>query len=175
MSGAVGKRYARALFEIASERGVIDQVEADLGAVVQAIEQNADLSKILLHPHIAADAKTKLVDDLFKNHISAEVYNFLAVLIEKGRETEIALIQQAFVKLANEARGIADAVVTSALPLSEEEQTELAEKFSQRINKKLRLTNVVDPSILGGIVVRIGDRLYDGSIKTKLENFAHQQ
>ncbi|USG65409.1 F0F1 ATP synthase subunit delta [Brevibacillus ruminantium] len=175
MSGGVGKRYARALFEVASERGKIDQVEADLGAVVQAVEQNADLSKILLHPHIAAGAKQSLVDDLFKSHISEEVHNFLTVLIENGREAQVALIHQAFVKLANEARGIADAVVTSAHPLSAEEQAELADKFGQRLNKKLRVTNVVDASILGGIVIQIGDRLYDGSMKTKLELFAHQQ
>lgn len=174
MSSAVGKRYARALFEVASERGKIDQVEADLGAVVQAVEQNADLSKILLHPHIAAGAKKTLVDDLFKSHISEETHNFLTVLIESGREAQLAQIQQAFVKLANEARGIADAIVTSAKPLSAEEQAELAEKFGQRLNKKLRVQSVVDPSILGGIVIKIGDRLYDGSIKTKLELFAHQ-
>jgi F-type H+-transporting ATPase subunit delta len=76
--------------------------------------------------------------------------------------------------MANDARGIAEAIVTSAKPLTSEEQAELAEKFGQTLNKKLRLTAVVDPAILGGIVIKIGDRLYDGSLKTKLETFAHQ-
>ncbi|KQL46588.1 ATP synthase subunit delta [Brevibacillus choshinensis] len=174
MSSAVGKRYARALFDVASERGKIDQVEADLGAIVQAVEQNADLSKIMHHPHIAADAKIKLVDDLFKSHVGEESYNFLCVLIQNGREVELAEIYSSFVKLANDARGVADAIVTSAKPLTSEEQAELAEKFGQTLNKKLRLTAVVDPAILGGIVIKIGDRLYDGSLKTKLETFAHQ-
>ncbi|MFD2368439.1 F0F1 ATP synthase subunit delta [Brevibacillus sp. GCM10020057] len=174
MSSAVGKRYARALFDVASERGKIDQVEADLGAIVQAVEQNADLSKIMLHPHIAADAKLKLADELFKSHVGEESYNFLSLLIEKGREAALADIYRSFVKLANDARGIAEATVTSAKPLTDEEQAELAEKFGQTLNKKLRLTAVVDPSILGGIVIKIGDRLYDGSLKTKLETFAQQ-
>jgi F-type H+-transporting ATPase subunit delta len=174
MSSAVGKRYARALFEVASERGKIDQVEADLGAIVQAVEQNADLSKIILHPHIAADAKMKLVADLFQKHVGEESFNFLNVLIESGREAQLSDIYRSFVQLANDARGIEDAIVTSAKPLTSEEQAELAEKFGQKLNKKLRLQAVVDPSILGGIVIKIGDRLYDGSVKTKLENFAHQ-
>jgi F-type H+-transporting ATPase subunit delta len=174
MSSAVGKRYARALFDVASERGKIDQVEADLGAIVQAVEQSEDLSKIILHPHIAAAAKQSLVDDLFKSHVGEETFNFLGVLIENGRELQLVDIYRSFVQLANDARGIADAVVTSAQPLSTEEQAELAEKFGQTLNKKLRLTAVVDPSILGGIIIKIGDRLYDGSMKTKLESFAQK-
>lgn len=174
MSSAVGKRYARALFEVASERGKIDQVEADLGAIVQAVLQNDDLSKIMHHPHIASDAKIKLVDELFKSHVGEESYHFLSVLIQNGREALLADIYRSFVKLANDARGIAEATVTSAKPLTDEEQAELAEKFGQTLNKKLRLTAVVDPSILGGIIVKIGDRLYDGSLKTKLETFAQQ-
>jgi F-type H+-transporting ATPase subunit delta len=123
MSSAVGKRYARAIFDVASERGKIDQVEADLGAIVQAVEQNAELSKIMQHPHIAADAKKSLVEELFKSSVGEESFNFLNVLIENGREVQLP---------------------------------------------------VVDPAILGGIVIKIGDRLYDGSLKTKLETFAHQ-
>jgi F-type H+-transporting ATPase subunit delta len=174
MSSAVGKRYARALFDVASERGKIDQVEADFGAVVQAVEQSEDLSKIFLHPHIAATAKQSLIDDLFKSHVGEETFNFLCVLVESGREMHLVDIYRAFVQLANEARGYAEAIVTSAKPLTSEEQAELAEKFGQTLNKKLRLTAVVDPSILGGIVIKIGDRLYDGSMKSKLESFAHK-
>jgi F-type H+-transporting ATPase subunit delta len=174
MSGAVAKRYARALFEVANERGKIDQIEAELKAVVEAVKQNAELSKILLHPHIAADAKKSLVNELFQAHVGEETQNLLGLLIENGRESSLADILHAYVQLANEARGIADAVVTSAKPLTEEEQAHLAEKFGSMLNKKLRIQTVVDPSILGGIIVKIGDRLYDGSVKTKLERFAHQ-
>lgn len=174
MSSAVGKRYARALFEVARERGKIDQVEADFAAIVQAVEQSEDLAKILLHPHISADAKQSLIDELFKSHVEEETYNFLNVLVDNGREQQLFDIYRFYVQLAHDARGIAEAVVTSAKPLTAEEQAELAEQFGQKLNKKLHVKTVVDPSILGGIVVKIGDRLYDGSIKTKLETFAQQ-
>lgn len=171
---AVGKRYARALFEVAKERGQIDQIEAELNDIVAVVSQNADLEKILMHPHISGQAKKELVKELFYAHVSKETQNLLEVLLENGRESDLAAISAAYVKLANEERGIADAVVTTAKSLSEEEQAQLAEKFGKLINKKLRIQTVVDPSILGGVVVKIGDRLYDGSIKSKLEHFAHQ-
>jgi F-type H+-transporting ATPase subunit delta len=174
MSGGVAKRYARALFEVAKERGMIDRIEAELNDIVGAIKGNADLSKILLHPHISADAKKELAKELFHAHIAAETKNFLDIVIENGRESDLTGIAAAYVKLANEERGIADAIVTTAKPLSEAEQAELAEKFGKLINKQLRIQTVIDPSILGGVVVKIGDRLYDGSIKSKLEHFAHQ-
>jgi F-type H+-transporting ATPase subunit delta len=174
MSAGVAKRYARALFEVAKERGMIDKIEAELNDIVSAINGNAELNKIMLHPHISAEAKKELAKELFHAHITAETQNFLDILIENGRESDLTGIASAYVKLANEERGIADAIVTTAKPLSEAEQAELAEKFGKLINKQLRIQTVIDPSILGGVVVKIGDRLYDGSIKSKLEHFAHQ-
>ncbi len=174
MSAAVAKRYARALFEVSSERGKIDQIEQELNAVIDAVNQNEELSKILLHPHVSAAAKKELATELFQAHVSEEMMNFLSVVIENGRESDLSNILTGYVQLANETRGIADAIVTSAKPLTDEEQAALADKFGKMLNKKLRIQTVVDASILGGIVVKIGDRLYDGSIKTKLEHFAHQ-
>lgn len=171
---AVGKRYARALFEVAKERGQIDSIEAELNDIVNAVNENGELNKILMHPHISIDAKKELVKELFYAHIAQETQNLLEIVLENGRESDLNAIASAYVQLANEDRGIADAVVTTAKSLTEEEQAQLAEQFGKLINKKLRIQTVVDPSILGGVVVKIGDRLYDGSIKSKLEHFAHQ-
>ncbi|WP_019121082.1 F0F1 ATP synthase subunit delta [Brevibacillus massiliensis] len=170
---AVAKRYARALFEVAKERGLIDQVETELKSIVDAVRQNEDLTKILMHPHISVGAKKELISQLFEAHVAEVTSNFLAVLIDNGRESDLENIANAYVKLANEERGIADALLTSAKPLSSEEQAEIAERFGKLLNKRLRFETVVDPAILGGIVIKIGDRLYDGSIRSKLEHFAH--
>ncbi|WP_232697899.1 F0F1 ATP synthase subunit delta [Brevibacillus daliensis] len=174
MSGAIAQRYARALFEIADERGLIDQIEVELQDLHQAVQQVPDFEKIFMHPHIDASSKKGLLDDLFLGKVTHETLNFLYVLIDNKREGELEEISKAYVEMANEKRGLADATVTTAKPISEEEIAQLGEQFSQLINKKLRLQSVVDPSILGGVVVKIGDRLYDGSLKTKLDNFAHQ-
>lgn len=174
MSAGVAKRYARALYEVAKERGLIDRIETEVNSVVAAVGQNAELEKLLMHPHIAAGVKKELVTDLFQAHLAEETLNFLYILIENGRESDLAAVAYSYIQLANEERGIADAVVTTAKALSAEEQTEIAEKFGKVLNKKLRIQTVVDPSILGGVIVKIGDRLYDGSIKSKLEHFSHQ-
>ncbi|MGO0063686.1 F0F1 ATP synthase subunit delta [Brevibacillus fluminis] len=174
MSSGVAKRYARALFEVAKERGLIEQIESELKDIVAAVESNQELGKILSHNQISRESKEQLLKDLFGAHVAAETLNFLSVLIDNGRELELGEIATAYVAMANEARGVADAVVTTAKPLGEEEVNELAVQFGKKVNKTLRVQTVVDPAILGGVVVRIGDRLYDGSIKRKLEQFAHQ-
>jgi len=174
MSGSVAKRYSRALFEVAKERSLIDTIEADLKAVVEALASSEELSKFLSHPQVTTEAKKDFFKQAFEGKVAAETFNFLLLLIDNERESDLAGIYAAFVALANEERGIADAIVTTAKPLSEEDQKELAEKFGKSIGKTLRVQTVVDPSILGGVVVKIGDRLYDGSIKSKLEHFAHQ-
>ncbi|WP_139491087.1 F0F1 ATP synthase subunit delta [Brevibacillus dissolubilis] len=174
MSGGVAKRYARALFEVANERGLVDQIETELKDILGVVQADQDLNQFLMHPHIAAAAKKEFVNDAFSKQVSEETSNFLKVLVDNGREADLAGIVATYVQLSNEARGIADAVVTTAKPLSEAELAELAAQFGKTVNKTLRLQSVVDPAILGGVVVQIGDRLYDGSLKSKLEHFAHQ-
>lgn len=174
MSGVVAKRYARALFEVAKERGLIDEIEAELNAIVDVVTSNSELNKIMMHPHIAPKGKKELLEQLFQDRVKPETLNFLNVLVDNRRESDLAGVLSAFVSLANEERGIADAVVTTARPLSDAEQADIAKRFGEILNKTLRVHAVVDPSILGGIVVKIGDRLFDGSVKSKLEHFAHQ-
>jgi F-type H+-transporting ATPase subunit delta len=96
------------------------------------------------------------------------VANTLQLLIEKGRETLVGAVYEDYVKIAGEALGQANATVTSALPLTVEEATNVKAQFEQMIGKKVRIENIVDPSLLGGLQVRIGDRLYDGSLSGKL-------
>lgn len=174
MSGGVAKRYARALFDVANERGLVDQIETELKDILGVVSTNQELNLFLMHPHIAGQAKKDFIDEAFSTHVSEETSNFVKVLVDNGREADLAGIVATYVQLANNARGIADAVVTTAKPLSEAELAELGVQFGKTVNKTLRLQSVVDPAILGGVVVQIGDRLYDGSLKSKLEHFAHQ-
>jgi F-type H+-transporting ATPase subunit delta len=97
--------------------------------------------------------------------------NFLFLLADRGREVYLEEIFAEYKRLSNEEKGIAEAVVTSATPLDEEDKQQLIEIFQQLIGKKLLVKNVVDSDILGGVIVQIGDRLYDGSLRTKLIRF----
>ncbi|GAB7387896.1 F0F1 ATP synthase subunit delta [Bacillaceae bacterium] len=172
MSGAVAKRYARALFEVANEGGIIDAVESDLALIRKTLEENGDWRKLVMHPHIAKEEKKRLVEKLFGESLTQEVKNFLKLLIDRRREKLLPQMTAEYVRLANEARGIVEAKVTTAKAISEAEKEQLAERFGKLLNKKLRVETAVDPGLLGGVVVRIGDRLYDGSVAGKLSRFA---
>ncbi|WP_027415213.1 F0F1 ATP synthase subunit delta [Aneurinibacillus terranovensis] len=171
---AVAKRYARALFEVASEHKSIDATEQELAEITAIIKDNADLRKLLTHPKISADEKKQLMNSLFAGKISETTNKFINLLIERGRENDLTEMANYFTELSNEVRGIADATVITAKPLTQEEVNQLAESFGRKLNKTLRVKAEIDPSIIGGIIVRIGDRLYDGSMKGKLARFTQQ-
>ncbi|MEX2414787.1 MAG: F0F1 ATP synthase subunit delta [Paenibacillaceae bacterium] len=166
----VAKRYAKALFEIASQQNITSEVEEQLKALVTAIQENIDFEKFLHHPNIAVSAKMDAVKNGFKGGLSDAVANTLQLLLERGREASIAALSEGFVRIANEALGRANAIVSSPYLLSDKETEEITKFFSKLTGKNIRLEQQLDTSLLGGIQVRIGDRLYDGSLKSKLAN-----
>jgi F-type H+-transporting ATPase subunit delta len=167
---AVAKRYAKALFEVALEKNLLDQVEQDLHAVVQAFEATPELLKWLSHPETDVEKKKEVFASLFKE-AHETVRNLLFLLGDRRREGIIADIYADFKSLADEARGVAEATVTTAFPLSDKEKEQLVQVFQPMIGKKIRITEKVDSDILGGVIVQVGDKLYDGSLRTKLIRF----
>lgn len=165
----VAKRYAKALFELASERGIIAQVEEELEAVVAVLQNNADFKSLLQHPNVALSVKNDLLAKAFEGKVSDAVLNTLQLLVSRRREAILAALYVDYVKIANEALGQATATVYTPFALSEDNVQEIAQHFGKVSGKKLRIQTVLEPSLLGGIQVRIGDRLYDGSLSGKLE------
>ncbi|HET7615906.1 MAG TPA: F0F1 ATP synthase subunit delta [Bacillales bacterium] len=169
MSEAVTKRYARALFEIADEHGKIEEIDEDLQAVLQAF-QDEGAGKLFMHPRLDAEEKKKIID-AFASKVTSEVSNFLKVLVDRHREEELAGIIKQYEAMANEARGIIDAVVTTAMPLTDNEKKKLADQFGEALNKQIRIQERIDPEIIGGMMIRIGNRVYDGTVAGKLSRF----
>lgn len=165
----VAKRYAKALFELASERGIIAQVEEELGAVVAVVQNDADFKKLLQHPNVALSVKTDLLQKAFEGKVSDAVLNTLQMLVSRRREALLSTLYTDYVKIANEALGQASAIVYTPFALSEDKVKEIALHFGKVTGKTLRTQTVIDPTLLGGILVRIGDRVYDGSLSGKLE------
>ncbi|MDR6225515.1 F0F1 ATP synthase subunit delta [Desmospora profundinema] len=167
---SVANRYAKALFEAASENGELETVEREVTAVADVFQGNADLLKWLEHPKVTVEEKKNLFDKLFPD-VSAFTRNLLHLLVDRGRELEVTGIATAYKHLAMAERGVVEAEVVSAAPLTEADQKALVSAFEKRIGKTIHIQNNVDSDILGGVIVKIGDRLYDGSLKTKLERF----
>jgi F-type H+-transporting ATPase subunit delta len=168
MRGPVAGRYAQALFDIASEEKVFDRIEAELKAVKDILDENVGLQRLLYHPQITAAAKKELLDQLFKGKISEVTGNFLALLVDRRRETYFNDIVEEFVALANASRGITEAKVTTAVELNDTEKGELSSIMARLTGKKVQTSYAVDPSIIGGVIVRMGDKIIDGSVKTRL-------
>lgn len=166
----VAKRYAKALFQLALEQGVVSETEQQLKLVVSVVESDAQVRAFLSAPNISLEAKLKALKSGFAEDKAASiVLNTIGLLIERGREDMLDALLAAFLKVAGEVLRRADAHVITSKPLSEEEVQKIASQFGALLGKTVRVTAEVDPELLGGIKVKIGDTLYDGSLKSKLE------
>ncbi|MGM7703069.1 F0F1 ATP synthase subunit delta [Pseudalkalibacillus sp. Hm43] len=172
---SVAKRYAAALFDVVKEKGSLDQVEKELRSVQSIIEENEKLLTILNHPKISAEDKKSLLSKVIGSEVSEPVHNTILLMVDRKREAMIPNMVDQYILLANEERGIADATVYSVRLLTEEEQQEISRTFSERINvKELRVENVIDQDLIGGIKVKIGNRIFDGSVSGKLNRIQRQ-
>lgn len=170
----VAKRYAKALFELAQEQGLVAETENQLQAIVEAAAHDADIRAFLAAPGITTAGKVQALQAAFGSQASTIVLNTISLLIERGRQGEIASMLDAYRQVSGSALGRADAVVTSAKSLTDDEKNKLAAQFGSLIGKTVRVENVVDAELLGGVTVRIGDTLYDGSLRGKLDRLSKQ-
>jgi len=172
--GVVAKRYALALFQIAKEKQSIDQFEEELRVVKQVFVDNSELLQVLSHPKVSLDNKKALIKEAFSS-LTTEILNTLFLLVERHRIEIVTELADRFVELANEEQGTQDAKVYSVRPLKDEELKALSDVFAKKIGKQsLRLENIIDKSLIGGIKIRIGNRIYDGSVSGKLERIERQ-
>ena len=169
LGGAVGRRYAQALFEIATEKKALDAMEEELKGVLAAIEGERDIQKILCHPQITAAEKQEVLKKIFEGRISETVQIFLYLLVDNHRETYLGEIVAEFINMANAARNMVEAEVISVQELSEAHKKELAQVLNRLAGKEVSPEYKVDSSLLGGMVVRIGDKVIDGSVRNKLK------
>lgn len=170
----VADRYALALFQIAKENNTIDQFEQELLVIQKVTLDHPELLNVLKHPKVLLEKKKSMIGEAFAS-LSQPVLNTLLILIERQRISVIPQLAEHFVKLANDERGTEDATVYSVRLLSQDELTALSDTFAKKIGKSsLRLKNVIDQNLVGGVKLRIGNRIYDGSISGKLERIERQ-
>jgi F-type H+-transporting ATPase subunit delta len=166
-------RYASALYELASEKGAVTAVESDLENLGEALRASPDLASLIRNPRLGRNAAAKAIGgvaDLLKvNPLTA---NFLGVLAGNGRLSALPQVVTAFASIAAAARGEVTADVVSAHPLGATQLKALAAKLKEREGKEVKVRASVDPEILGGLVVKIGSRQIDSSIRTRLNSLA---
>lgn len=165
----LGSRYASALFEIAQERGTLDQTLEDLDTVSQVLKETKLLEEVFRHPNMTGSRKKEILKQTFAGKVSQPVLSLMQLLVDNKRESLFNPIMDNFKSLSYEAQGVGEADVFSAKPLSEEEKAAVAAVFAKRSGKaKLLINNVVDKDVIGGLRVRIGDTVYDGTVANQL-------
>ncbi|MEI4528181.1 F0F1 ATP synthase subunit delta [Priestia megaterium] len=166
---AVAKRYALALFQLATEKQMIDEMQDQLQIVEEVFAKTPELMDVLTHPKITIERKKQFVSEAFAE-LSPTVQHTVLLLLERHRIQIVSEMVQEYRFLANEVRGVADATVYSVKPLSADEKRVISQSFASKVGKHtLNISNIVDKSLIGGVKLRIGNRIYDGSISSKLE------
>lgn len=175
MAKLISKTYGDALFEAAVDKQCIDRLFEEAQAVLTAFSDNPDFAGLMTHPQILKEQKLKIVEEVFKDRVSDEMTGFLEIVIRKDRFAEIEQIFCYFISRVKEYKGIGVAFVAAPMELSVLQKEEVEKKLLETTSyQKMEIHYEVDETLIGGMVIRIGDRVVDSSIRTKLEELKRQ-
>jgi F-type H+-transporting ATPase subunit delta len=167
----VSERYAIALFELAEEAGSLDAAEADLKRLADLIEESSDLKRLIRSPVFSADEQYRAIAAVVdKAEIGGLVGNLIKVAAKNRRLFAVPDMITAFGRLLARHRGEVSAEVTSAEPLSDKHVADVKAALKASLGKDVALETKVDPSLIGGLIVKVGSRMIDGSLRTKLNS-----
>jgi len=170
-TSSVGGRYAQALFDLAKDQNEIAAVEADLKSLKAALAESKDLRVLLASPAFGAEDKGKGLTAIANTAaFSGTTRKFLGLLAANGRASALGGVIAAFERLAADVRGEVQAEVTTAIPLTAAQAKGVAQALRQALGKDPQIETRVDPAILGGLKVRVGSRLFDASLRSKLDS-----
>lgn len=169
----VARVYAEALLGLGQERGRIDDYGAELDAVAGIVRDQADVDAFLDSPAIGPEDKKRALRAAFSGRLDDTLIDFVCLLVDKGRVDCLADIAAAYRQLADEANRRQRVHAASAVPLPDDLRQRLEELLHQRLQRQCVLETVVQPELLGGLVLTIGDKVYDGSVSSRLRRLRH--
>ena len=169
----IAQVYARSLFEVAQERGELDVVREQLGQFADALEENRELATFFFSPYFSTEEKK---DGLHRTVEGASdaVRNFLELLVENHRMPVIFRVRREFDSLWEEANRLLPVEITSAIALDESVAARIGEEIGRQTGRRVELKSTVDPAVIGGLVVRVGNSILDASIRARLETLRTQ-
>ena len=165
----VARRYAQALYEEAESTDVLEAADRDIALLRETVSASADLTRFFRSPLIAREKKNAVVKQLFSERVNALTLRFLRLLVEKEREDILPEIARAYQHLRDEQEGVVEATASVAIPVPASEERRLQQAIERMTGKRIRLHVRHDPGLIGGIVVRVGDTVYDGSVAHQLK------
>jgi F-type H+-transporting ATPase subunit delta len=175
MAKLVSKTYGDALFELAVEENTLDTMLEEVRAVAQALQENGELTTLMNHPKIDKENKIQLIENIFRGQVSDELVGLMRMIVEKDHYKELPSVFTYFIDTVKEYRNIGTAYVTSAVELSAAQKKAVEKKLLATTKYvQFEMHYDVDAGLIGGMVIRIGDRVVDSSIKTKLYDLTRE-
>jgi F-type H+-transporting ATPase subunit delta len=162
------RRYAEAAFQIADQDGTLDAWLKDLDTAAEQLGPPA-IARLLANPSVPMAARSQAVEKALGKLVSEKTRNLALLLVRRGRADLLPAVAAAFRSLYEQRKGIVRATVISAAPLDKAEQSAISERLGKMVGGTLEIEQQVDPTILGGVIVRLGDRMIDGSVRGRLE------
>jgi F-type H+-transporting ATPase subunit delta len=169
----VAKRYAKSLIDLTTDKGSLDAVNADMKLFISVCEQNKELSLLLTNPIIHSDKKINILKEIFGQKVNPVTIAFFELVTKKGREKYLEMIAKEFVSCYKQIKGIQTAEITSAAGLDEKLREDVYRLLRENMKLEIELVEKVDSKLIGGFVLRIGDKQYDASISSELRRLAH--
>ena len=163
-------RYAKATLNLAKEKGFADQVNSDMILIDNTINENPDLLNMLKSPIIKSAVKKSALTEIFGKKVNPITLGLINLLIENKRLQLLPIVAKEFIVIYDYLKGVETAQVTSAVPLTKELESKILKKIKEFSDKEITLQNIIDPSIIGGFVLRVGDKQYDASISNQLNS-----
>jgi F-type H+-transporting ATPase subunit delta len=170
----VARVYAEALFAIATDKSQVEEIGAELHDFLELTRAEPNIARFMDSPVIDATEKVRALRDALSGRASDTTCDFLCLLVEKGRAASLPSITEAYQAMADEREGRARVTVTTATPLAAPLVEEITKMLTAKLNKKIAIDQTVEPKVLGGAVIAIGDKVYDGSIRNRLSQFRKQ-
>ena len=170
MAKLVAKTYGEALFQLALENGELDLIHEEIQVAFEVLKKSDDLIRFLNHPNVSKDEKINALEEMFQGKFSNTTIGFFVIIVEKGRYNELYSIFEYFIQLVREHKKFGTAYVASATELTMEQKEKIENKLLKTTDYiSIDMEYSVDPSLLGGLVIRIGDRVVDSSLRLKLD------
>lgn len=170
----IGRRYSRALFNAAVENKTIEGVNADIISLAETLKTSKDLNAFITAPYNPPELFEAVLKELFKDKVQAATYDFLLLLIKKGRLIILNEILASFMSLYHEYHRITKIQIISAMALLPEQVDAICKKLQMRHNHEYFAETMIDPDLIGGFQIKSGDEVLDFSMKNQLENFRRQ-
>lgn len=166
--------YAQALFSVVRAEGELDRVEDELFRFGKVLQTNHELKQALSDPSLEVAQREKVLDELLEGKVSPHTLGLVKFIVTQGRARQLPQILEGLSELAAQARNTVVAEVRSAVPLDSKQRDRLEKALSKATGKKVEVKVIVDPSVIGGVVAKVGDTVIDGTIKRRLEQLREQ-